>query len=685
MRKLIKVLIVCMLAWLGSIATAQAQTTVSGHIFSLNGSPITSGSFVRFRLRNYSGAVARLDGTGVCAVGAVLPVKAGGAISYDLTPNASGLISSTICGNDVITPTNTFYSIEFWSNGVVVSQQNFLVVGSTFNFDTAIPISSPPQAPPLPAGSILLGTVGHFSSYSTTSSLGDAGGGFGTPNTWSALQTFSSGLLSSTITDSALTAGNCVQATTAGLLTTVSGPCGTSSGTLTATGSPVSGQAAFWSGGTSLTGSANWLYSASSGHTLIQGANNTDAFFISRFTDSSPTGNFLHFQNAAKNADLFKLDVLGNMIATSATFTGAPANFYVATGGNGGSDSNDCLSATVSGNHGPCLTVQHAFDIAFSYVESTCPTINVGVGTFSTVGGVTISGPVACGATGAQGGITLTLTGAGATTILDTSAACGTVETQGGAALKVRQMTLQNTGSCSGNAALWAQNNGYVIVGSGLVFGAASQHMHAEAGGVIEVASPYTISGNASNHVAITTNGVILMDGETVTCSGVTAFSSAFALVQHGGVFQYIKPGGTDFSGCGSVTGQRFIAQGGTINMSGYTQVQTPWKTLPGNSDGRIYEGGQFDPQPTTTLTSCTNGSLQSGSSDSASVIGFGGSASTCTLVFSRTLGAAPSCTAQATNAAALSVSVGTGNVVIQGSFVNGQNIYVNCSGVPYL
>ena len=53
--------------------------------------------------------------------------------------------------------------------------------------------------------------------------------------------------------DSGLTTGNCVQASTGGLLTTTAGACGTSSGTITATGSPASGNIAKFSGATSIT------------------------------------------------------------------------------------------------------------------------------------------------------------------------------------------------------------------------------------------------------------------------------------------------------------------------------------------------------------------------------------------------------------------------------------------------
>src|SRR5207302_2010594 len=133
--------------------------------------------------------------------------------------------------------------------------------------------------------------------------------------THSGPEAYSNGITTNALTDSGLTPGNCVQASGGGLLITIVGACGTSSGTLTATGAPASGQGTFWSGGTSVTGSPNWLYSATTGHTLIQGANGNETVFASRFTDTSPTGNFLHFQNAAKNADLWLIDVSGTLQA----------------------------------------------------------------------------------------------------------------------------------------------------------------------------------------------------------------------------------------------------------------------------------------------------------------------------------------------------------------------------------
>lgn len=96
-----------------------------------------------------------------------------------------------------------------------------------------------------------------------------------------------------------------------GTLTAVAG-----SGSVATTGNPLSTQCAFFSGALTITGSVNCLYTAASGYSLIQGSNNVDMIFGSRFTDTNPTGNFLHFQTAALT-DLFTLDVTGKVTATS--------------------------------------------------------------------------------------------------------------------------------------------------------------------------------------------------------------------------------------------------------------------------------------------------------------------------------------------------------------------------------
>lgn len=54
-----------------------------------------------------------------------------------------------------------------------------------------------------------------------------------------------------------------------------------------------------------------------------QAANGNDMFYGFRATDSSPTGNFIHFQNHAQNADLFIADISGNLKLGGSVTTGA--------------------------------------------------------------------------------------------------------------------------------------------------------------------------------------------------------------------------------------------------------------------------------------------------------------------------------------------------------------------------
>lgn len=87
---------------------------------------------------------------------------------------------------------------------------------------------------------------------------------------------------------------------------------------------------------------------------LNQFANTNETVYGKRFTDSSPTGNFIHFQNAAANTDIYKFDVngnqtdLGNFNAQSVSTGTAPASC--------GATSTGCYSATESTNTGVTST-----------------------------------------------------------------------------------------------------------------------------------------------------------------------------------------------------------------------------------------------------------------------------------------------------------------------------------------
>lgn len=95
-----------------------------------------------------------------------------------------------------------------------------------------------------------------------------------------------------------------------------------SGGSATAAGSDT--QVQFNDGGSAFGGATNILYNKTTGQfTVSQKADTRESIYGKRFTDTTPTGNFIHFQNAAANADVFKLDVLGHMTVEGVTSTGA--------------------------------------------------------------------------------------------------------------------------------------------------------------------------------------------------------------------------------------------------------------------------------------------------------------------------------------------------------------------------
>jgi hypothetical protein len=140
--------------------------------------------------------------------------------------------------------------------------------------------------------------------------------------------------------------------------------------TISTTGSPLAAQGTFFSAANTVTGSANWTYSAGSGHSIAQGANNTDVIYGNRNTDVASTGNFLHFQNAAKNSDIFKADVNGNLSISQQLQTGTSAttHFLQIPGGtpSGCSATFAAFTADASGNAMLCNNGAAAVYVMFS-------------------------------------------------------------------------------------------------------------------------------------------------------------------------------------------------------------------------------------------------------------------------------------------------------------------------------
>ncbi len=248
-----------------------ATTTVTGTIQNLGTGVLGSGTFVRFWLRGCGGNQPRVNST------ALIAPSQGGVFYFDMVADANGKISGTLystrdstgnnggdieCGGST---TAVWYGMQAFVNGkggpeVPIHAKS----GVTLDITSVTPISTNPVvvAPTgdttylrLDGGNSPLTGAVTFNNLLNGNDGGTLNGNytFGNANTHNGTETFTNGLIANALTDNTLTVGNCVQVTTGGLFTTSSGPCGTSSGTITATGSPVSGNLSCFSGATSIT------------------------------------------------------------------------------------------------------------------------------------------------------------------------------------------------------------------------------------------------------------------------------------------------------------------------------------------------------------------------------------------------------------------------------------------------
>lgn len=109
-----------------------AVCTVTCSLQTVLGDVIQGNAFARFRLRNFSGAVPRVNGTAIL----VQPDR-------DVFPDSSGNISTSLWGNDSITPSQTFYSVDFVNGGKICSSANYIITGASFDMDVQDPIATP--------------------------------------------------------------------------------------------------------------------------------------------------------------------------------------------------------------------------------------------------------------------------------------------------------------------------------------------------------------------------------------------------------------------------------------------------------------------------------------------------------------------------------------------------------------
>jgi len=246
----------------------------------------------------------------------------------------------------------------------------------------------------------------------------------------------------------------------------------------------------------------------------------------------------------------------------------ANRTYYVRTDG---SDSNNGLANT---SGGAFLTIQKAVDtVAAIDLSIYNVTIQVGDGTYT--GAVTVSGAwVGSGTVTLQGNVSTPAN------VLISTGANDCITVLSGGTLTVTGVRLTNTGSFLLNAA-----SGLIRFAT-MTFGpCGSQQVRVSDCGRAQAVGDYSIDGGAIWHWSGVGNGVIRVQGRTITLTGTPAFATAFANAEMGTA---VLVNSNTFTG--SATGPRYTAvTNGVISSGGAGATY-----LPGNAAGTTSSGGQY-------------------------------------------------------------------------------------------
>ena len=151
-----------------------------------------------------------------------------------------------------------------------------------------------------------------------------------------------------------------------------------------------------------------------------------------------------------------------------------------------------------------------------------------------------------------------------------------------GASINITNLALGGTNGLGTNA------GSTITIGPGITFNALGSVGMSASGGIIYVASNYTILGGSIVHMQAVGGGQIYALGNyTVTLTGSPAFSSAFAQAISGQVQISDATGTLSFSG--GATGPRYFASLGGVVATGSGNVNYIPGSVAGNSTTGYY------------------------------------------------------------------------------------------------
>lgn len=267
------------------------------------------------------------------------------------------------------------------------------------------------------------------------------------------------------------------------------------------------------------------------------------------------------------------------------------ASFYVSTTGN---DVNNGSSSS------PWRTIQHAVTWIASNVDMAGNSIGLNIGSGTFAGFASDQGAW-------LGNTEIGISGAGsASTFIQCLPSGNAIFAKDLSIITISGVTIEDNGSSNGVGGVVCGQGCVLDIGADVKFGTIANGVHISAanGGVINILSTYTITGNAIQHISTAFGGLI-------TYNGITGFSipsalsfSIFANAVYQGNIQV--SGASTFTGSGvaGTTGTKFnIAAGGCLAGSGGTDFNS---IFPGTTNGAYVLAPPTDFTTGGTSTSAT-------------------------------------------------------------------------------
>lgn len=280
-------------------------------------------------------------------------------------------------------------------------------------------------------------------------------------------------------------------------------------------------------------------------------------------------------------------------------FLVASKTFYV--NNSTGNDSNDCLSATVTGGDGPCATINHGVSVAKNLYDiggQSLPVVSVATGTGTYTEQISVSG-----ATIGGGAIQVTGSGSGNITVQAPSGLYA-VSSQSWAGIQFTGFTF---GCASGAAGGWlAAKNAQIDATSDIKFStcAGAAQVTAISGSQINFVGAPTFSGNAGAAINLDSGSRLSASGG-FSISGNPTYSTT--MLQN--TNSYILFAGGTVSG--SFTGTKFLFAGNAYAEANATSLNS---VISGGTNGILTLGAMDDAgdNPTSVVpaggVSCPSG-----------------------------------------------------------------------------